>query len=169
MSGMPLVLLVEDDEGVIDSYRRTFESDGILLDIAETWDEALALFRVVGHRLVIADYNLPGDEHGLKLLVQMKLLVPSTELILISGALSRPAEELARNVELIDHFYAKTSTLPDTLIEHAQAAVARADEETDWQRVGQKYLTPAGAVTTQLAEIDDALRADVAKRRRSRG
>jgi DNA-binding NtrC family response regulator len=166
MSMVPIVLLVEDDEGVVDSYRRTFEADDIVLDVAETWDEALALFRVVAHRLVIADYNLPGDEHGLKLLIQMKLLVPSTELILISGALSRPAEELARKVELIDHFYAKTSTLPDTLVEHAKAALARADDQTDWQRVGQKYLTPADAVNSQLAEIDDALRADVAKRRR---
>jgi DNA-binding NtrC family response regulator len=165
MNAVPIVLLVEDDEGVIDSYRRTFEADGIPLDIAETWDEALALFRVVGHRLVIADYNLPGDEHGLRLLMQMKLLVPSTKLILISGALSRPAEELARKAELIDHFYAKTTTLPDTLVEHAKAAIERADDETDWQLVGHKYLTPADAVTEQLAEIDEALRADVAKRR----
>jgi DNA-binding NtrC family response regulator len=167
MNTAPSVLLVEDDEGVIGSYRRTFEADGIPLDVAETWDEALALFRVVGHRLVIADYNLPGDDHGLLLLVQMKLLVPSTKLILISGALSRPAEELARKVELIDHFYAKTSTLPDTLIEHAMAVIERADDETDWQSVGQKFLTPMDAVNSALAEIDDALRADVAKRRRA--
>lgn len=58
-----VILLVEDDEDVADSYRRTFHRDGLALDIAETWGEALALFRVVGHRLVIADYNLPGDEH----------------------------------------------------------------------------------------------------------
>lgn len=162
----PITLLVEDDEGVIDSYKRTFEADGIALDVAETWDEALALFRVAGHRLVIADYNLPGDAHGLRLLVEMKLLLPSTELILISGALSRPAEELARKVEVIDHFYPKTSDLPDTLIEHAKTAIARADKDTDWHRVGQEYLTPAEAVDAALAEIDHALRADVARGRR---
>lgn len=165
MSKAPIILLVEDDEGVVESYRRTFEEDGIPLDVAETWEEALALFRVAGHRLVIADYNLPGDDHGLRLLVQMKLLVPSTELILISGALSRPAEELARKVELIDYFYPKTSTLPDTLICHAKAAMARADMDTDWQKVGQEFLTPADAVDSALEEIDAALRADVAKRR----
>ena len=166
MNAPPITLLVEDDEGVIDSYRRMFETDGIPLDVAETWDQALALFRVAGHRLVIADYNLPGDEHGLRLLVQMKLLVPSTKLVLISGALSRPAEELARKVELIDHFYPKTSTLPDALIELARAAIEQADIETDWARVGREFLTPTDAVDSALSEIDDALRADVARRRR---
>lgn len=160
----PITLLVEDDEGVIDSYTRTFAAAGVPLDVAETWDEALALFRVAGHRLVIADYNLPGDDHGLRLLVEMKLLVPSTELILISGALSRPAEELASRVELIDYFYPKTSTLSDTLIEHAKGAVERAEQDTDWQKVGREFLTPADAVDAALKDIDDALRADVAKR-----
>jgi DNA-binding NtrC family response regulator len=162
-----VVLLVEDDEHVIETYRRTFASDGIPLDVAETWEEALALFRVVGHRLVIADYNLPGDEHGLRLLVRMKLLVPSAELVLISGALSRPAEELARQVPLIDAFYPKTSDLADELAELAKAAMARADDDTDWRHVGEKYLTPQDAVDTQIDAVDDALRADVSKRRKT--
>lgn len=164
----PITLLVEDDEGVVASYRRTFEADGIEIDVAETWNEALGLFRVAGHRLVIADYNLPGDDHGLRLLVEMKLLVPSTRLILISGALSRPAEELAQKVTLIDDFHPKTSSLPDTLVDQAKAAIEWAAEETDWQKVGEEYLTPADVVDSALEEIDDALRADVAQRQ-SRG
>lgn len=163
--GAPIILLVEDDEGIIGSYERAFKGEGIGLDVARDWGEALAAFRVAGHRLVIADYNLPGDDHGLKLLVQIKLLVPSTVLILISGALSRPAAELAAQVELIDHFYPKTSALLDTLIEHAEDAMGRSDDETDWQRVGQEYLTPADTVNAAIDEIDDALRADVARKR----
>jgi DNA-binding NtrC family response regulator len=165
MSGAPLTLLVEDDEGVLDSYQRAFAEEGIALDVAETWDEALALFRVVGHRLVIADYNLPGDQHGLRLLFHMKLLVPSSKLVLISGALSRPAEELARAVDLVDAFYPKTSTLPDTLIELSTAAVSEADKETNWEKVGREYLTPSDNVDAAFEEIDNALRADVARRR----
>jgi DNA-binding NtrC family response regulator len=160
-------LLVEDDDGVIDSYRRTFASDGIEIDVAETWEDALGLFRVVGHRLVIADYNLPGNDHGLKLLVEMKLLVPSAELVLISGALSQPAEELASKIPLIDKFYPKTSDLPDILAGLAKSAVERRNEDTDWKKVGEKYLTPADVVDTSVAEIDDALRADVAKRQKN--
>lgn len=161
----PITLLVEDDEAVVDSYSRMFEAEDISIDVAGTWTDALELFRVGGHRLVIADYNLPGDDHGLRLLVEMKLLVPSTRLILISGALSRPAEELAKEVPLIDYFYPKTSTLPDILANHAKSAEAWADEETDWQKVGREYLTPEDVVNSALQEIDDALRADVAKRR----
>jgi DNA-binding NtrC family response regulator len=161
VTSAPVTLLVEDDRDVVKSYRRLFERKGVALDVADTWDDALALFRVVGHRLVIADYNLPGDEHGLRLLVQMKLLVPSSEFILISGALSRDAEELARQVKLIDAFYPKTSTLAATLADRALAAQARAEDPTEWRKVGQEYLTPQEAVDTALAEIDDALRADV--------
>jgi DNA-binding NtrC family response regulator len=162
----PVTLLVEDDEDVIDSYSRTFARDGISLDVAETWADALSLFRVVGHRLVIADYNLPGDEHdntGLRLLVEMKLLVPSAQLVLISGALSQPAEQLAAQIPLIDAFYPKTSDLPDTLAKLARSAVERADDETNWHQVGSKYLTPTDVIEAALAEIDEALRADVAK------
>lgn len=166
MTAPPVTLLVEDDEDIIESYRRTFGRDGISIDVAETWDEALTLFRVVGHRLVIADYNLPGDENGLKLLVEMKLLVPSAELVLISGAMSQPAEELAAQIPLIDAFHPKTSDLPDTLVELARAAVARAEYETDWGKVGQNYLTPTDVVEAAIAEVDDALRADVSKRQR---
>lgn len=160
----PVTLLVEDDPIVVESYLRSFAVDGIEVDVAENWDDALGLFRVVGHRLVIADYNLPGDDHGLKLLVEMKLLVPSAELILISGALSESAEELAARIPLIDRFYPKTEALPEILVEHARAALERTDEETDWRKVGEKYLTPAEVVDSSVAEIDDALRADVAMR-----
>jgi DNA-binding NtrC family response regulator len=167
MTTPPVTLLVEDDENVIQSYRRTFEGDGLIVDIAETWDDALSLFRVVGHRLVIADYNLPGDEHGLRLLVEMKLLVPSANLVLISGALSQPAEELAEQIPLIDSFYPKTSRLPDILAGLAMSAVEQSDDETDWRQVGEKFLTPNDVVDSSIAKIDDALRADVTKGRRN--
>lgn len=167
MTTPPVTLLVEDDENVIQSYRRTFEGDGLIVDVAETWDDALSLFRVVGHRLVIADYNLPGDEHGLRLLVEMKLLVPSANLVLISGALSQPAEELAEQIPLIDSFYPKTSHLPDILAGLAMSAVEQSDDETDWRQVGEKFLTPNDVVDSSIAKIDDALRADVTKGRRN--
>ena len=160
----PVILLVEDDPNVVESYLRSFAVDGVNVDVADNWDDALGLFRVVGHRLVIADYNLPGDDHGLKLLVEMKLLVPSAELILISGALSEPAEELAARIPLIDRFYPKTEALPDILAGHAKAALGRTGEETDWKKVGEKYLTPSDLVDSSVAEIDEALRADVAMR-----
>jgi DNA-binding NtrC family response regulator len=167
MTTPPVTLLVEDDENVIQSYQRTFEGDGLSLDIAETWDDALSLFRVVGHRLVIADYNLPGDEHGLRLLVEMKLLVPSANLVLISGALSQPAEELAEQIPLIDSFYPKTSGLPDILVGLAMSAIEQSDNETDWRQVGEKFLTPNDVVDSSIVKIDDALRADVTKRQRN--
>lgn len=45
-------------------------------------------------------------------------------------------------------------------------AIERAEVDTNWQRVGLEYLTPENAVDSALQEIDDALRADVARRRR---
>src|SRR4051794_6393673 len=107
---MPLAattLLVEDEKEVSDSYMRSFEDEGLRVDLASTWEDALAMFRIAGYDLVIADYNLKGSQHGLQLLRAMKRMVPHSRLILISGAMSPRAEQLAKTIDFVDGFYPK--------------------------------------------------------------
>jgi ActR/RegA family two-component response regulator len=59
-------LLVEDDVEAARSILDALRDRGHLVDHAESWDEGLGLFRVAGHEFVIADYKLPGSEHGLQ-------------------------------------------------------------------------------------------------------
>ena len=165
MSFPATTLLAEDDESVARSYSNVFSDAEVPLDIAETWQSALEMFRVGGHSLVIADYNLPGDELGLKLLVAIKRLLPSSRLVLISGAMSPEAEDLARQVNFIDAFHTKKQNLADQLLIEAQAAAGEARASTDWKAFGKGYLKDPATADPELQRIDEALRADVSKNR----
>src|SRR4051812_25498726 len=112
-------LLVEDENDVAQSYIARFEEEGLRLDWAASWHAALAMFRVAGYPLVIADYNLPDSKHGLQLLLAMKRLAPHSRLILISGAMSPRAEALATGIDFIAGFYPKRVGLGDILLQEA--------------------------------------------------
>lgn len=157
-------LLVEDHKESAEGYIERFREEGNLaLDWAEDWDEALGMFRVAGYPLVIADYNLPGSEHGLKLLVAMKRLIPHSELILISGAMSPRAEQLAESIDFLDGFYPKRVGLVDTLLQRARQ-VAERNQPTDWRKVAAGYLADPRSYQEELDEIDAVLSTDVSRR-----
>jgi DNA-binding response OmpR family regulator len=161
----PATLLVEDDVETARSILDALRDRGHLVDHAESWEDGLALFRVAGHELVIADYKLPGSEHGLQLLVKMRMLLPATRLVLISGEFGPNAERLAASADFIDAFISKGSaTLVADLAAHVERAVERADQSTDWQAFGAGYLADPERDFPELARIDEALRADVERR-----
>ena len=157
-------LLVEDEADVATSYIKRFEEEGLGLDWASTWDEALALFRAAGHPLVIADYNLPNSKHGLQLLVAMKRLVPHSRLILISGAMSPRAEAMAESIDFLDGFYTKKLGLGDILLQEATQIANHASDPTDWRAFANGYLTDPSEYQDEIDEIDNVLSTDVARR-----
>jgi DNA-binding NtrC family response regulator len=157
-------LLVEDEQAVAETYLKSFGDEGLVVDHAATWDAALAMFRVAGYELVIADYNLPGSKQGLQLLLTMKRLVPHSRLILISGAMSPQAEVLAGSIDFIDGFYAKRVGLADVLLREVQQVADRAGAQTDWRKFGAGYLADPKPYQEELDRIDQELNADVARR-----
>lgn len=163
---MPLAattLLVEDEREVSDSYMRSFEDEGLRVDLASTWEDALAMFRIAGYDLVIADYNLKGSQHGLQLLLAMKRMVPHSRLILISGAMSPKAEQLAKTIDFVDGFYPKGMGLTEILLREVNYTADHASDPTDWRKFGAGYLADPARGQPELEEIDKALRADVAR------
>lgn len=162
-------LLIEDNEALANTYGALFNDEGLQLDLATDWDAGLAKFRVVGHSLVIADYNLPGPRHGLQLLFAMKRLVPSSQMVLISGAMSAKAQKLAADIPFIDAFYVKGPDCGDQLLNLARVEDERALRPTDWRRVAEGYLRDPGVANPLLERVDDELRADVARRKGARG
>lgn len=157
-------LLVEDEKDVAESYSARFEEEGLRLDWAPTWNEAIAMFRVAGHPLVIADYNLPDSKHGLQLLLTMKRLVPHSRLILISGAMSPAAEQLATTIEFLDGFYPKRLGLGDILLQEARQIADHAADRSDWRAFANGYLTDPRSYQDEIDRIDAALSTDVARR-----
>jgi DNA-binding response OmpR family regulator len=156
-------LLVEDEPDVAQSFVEIFKNDGLRLDWADDWDDALGMFRVAGYPLVIADYNLPGSKRGLQLLVAMKLLVPHSRLILISGAMSPRAEKLADSIEFLDDFHAKRVGLGEVLLREAMQVADHAEDPTDWRRFASGYLTDPRNYQDEVDRIDAELSTDVGR------
>jgi ActR/RegA family two-component response regulator len=156
-------LLVEDDSELAESIVDAFGDRGYLIDKAATWEEGLGEFRVGAYELVIADYKLPGSKHGLQLLVQMKMLLPCTRLVLISGEFGPIAQKLAAATSVIDAFLSKGPSLIEDLTGHVEAAASRADAVTDWKVFGSGYLADVTRDYPEVERIDAALTAHIAR------
>jgi CheY-like chemotaxis protein len=156
-------LLVEDHDALADSLIGALEDEGYAVERARTWQEGLEAFRVGAHELIIADYNLPGSDHGLLLLLQVKQLMPSTRLVLISGALSPQAERALEPLGLIDAYIRKDSILATRLLPFVKTASEAASQTTDWQRVAKGALADPAAQREQVRQIDAILRADLTR------
>jgi len=157
------VLLIDDEQAFSDSMRAFFQTAGIELDYAGTWKDGLDAFRVGQHELVIADYNLPGSLHGLRLLLEIRRLRPSSRLILISGALRDEAKDLVPKTGLVDRFLPKDDKLAEELLIEAEAAVKRAEGPTDWQQVARAHVNWAALDDKVVENIDQALKSHVAQ------
>lgn len=152
------VLLIDDDRAFAESVAASFEARDLGLDVAGSWEAGLALYRAGLHELVIADYNLPGSRLGLKLLLEVKALRPSTRLVLISGRVTPTAADLIAAAGLVDRFIPKTTELARELMEEAREADRRAGEDTDWQQVAMAHLARHTIDEASLDRVDAALR-----------
>lgn len=162
MSARPAALLVEDNADFAQELVAALADRGLSLDHAATWEEGLERFRVNGYELVIADYNLPDTEHGLRLLARIKMLIPSSKLILISGALTPGAERSLDDVDLINGYVSKGDPhLTKKLAEAVEQAERDAKDPTNWRDFGAGYVADLDRDYPQVRKIDDALRAEV--------
>lgn len=154
-------LLIDDYPQFREELRDLLHDDGVALDCASTWEEGLELFLVGLHELVIADYNLPGSSNGLKLLAAIKVLRPSSRLVLISGQLTSRGEAIATKNALVDAYYTKTSALGETLLAEAQSAAKRAEQAADWRTLAFTYLAGQRVHDEDIDFIDAILRGEV--------
>ncbi|HSR66585.1 MAG TPA: sigma-54 dependent transcriptional regulator [Acidobacteriota bacterium] len=82
--GPKTVLVVDDEKLVRWSIRQKLEAAGFEVVEAESASEALQLFQEYLPDLVTLDVRLP-DDNGLKVLLEMKRLAPSTAVIMITA------------------------------------------------------------------------------------
>ena len=157
----PSVLLIDDEDYLIEPLADAFEDEGMGLDTARDWSSGMGLFQVVGHELVIADYDLQDAKTGLQLLAEVKVLAPSTRLVLISGRLDETAIGLVRDAAVADAFLERTQ--PDflaRLLDEGRRAVQRA-AQTDWQAVGTDYPRGENVNLRAIKRLEESLRLHV--------
>lgn len=78
------VLVVDDEPMMSDSLRQHLADEGYTVDTAASGAEAIGLFDVGAHHLVICDLQLP-DMDGLEVMRHMKDARPLTEVIVLTG------------------------------------------------------------------------------------
>src|SRR4030042_4140688 len=80
----PVVLVVDDEEGIRESLSGIFEDEGCIIVTATSGEEALDLLKEQNPDLVLLDIWLPGID-GIKTLENIKALKPDIPVIMISG------------------------------------------------------------------------------------
>ena len=91
--GLPLVLLVDGDLGILRGFKRMARHLPLRLVTTLRADEALALIERDGPpALLISAYQLPGMD-GLSLLAQVKLQHPGVRVVLSTGTPTTPASD----------------------------------------------------------------------------
>jgi len=80
-----VLLIVDDDVGILSTWRRALEKEGIEVELATNAAEALEVMARCAVTAVITDYDMPGKS-GLWLLAQVQAQFPDARRVLSSGS-----------------------------------------------------------------------------------
>jgi DNA-binding NtrC family response regulator len=84
MSEKKHILVIDDDEIVLKSFKKILESEGYSVDAAKTGREAIEKSNKTVYNLALIDIRLP-DMEGTKLLTTMRDTTPKTVKIVVTG------------------------------------------------------------------------------------
>jgi len=139
------VLIVDDEQEIRDSLESILREEEYLVTTAATADEAIALLRDAVYDVVLLDIWLP-DRDGLDMLVEIKQMESSPEVVIISGHGTIEAAVKATKLGAYD-FLEKPLSLERTLLVLKNATQARKLREDNAEFARQ--LAVKGTVTGQ--------------------
>ncbi len=139
------VLIVDDEQEIRDSLESILREEEYLVTTAATADEAMALLRDAIYDVVLLDIWLP-DRDGLDMLVEIKQMESSPEVVIISGHGTIEAAVKATKLGAYD-FLEKPLSLERTLLVLKNATQARKLREDNAEFARQ--LAVKGTVTGQ--------------------
>jgi DNA-binding NtrC family response regulator len=163
LPGMSATLVIDDDTALLASLEAAARLSKIDLVTASSWDEGLMLFQILSPDLVIADYNMPGSQHGLRLLARIRQLRPSVRLVLVSGYLDEDDIAKVMTLGVVDEARTKGTSLEtaSALTEEARVASAAAGTPTDWVAYARAYISSTRLSDEDLDSLDALLTAKV--------
>jgi DNA-binding response OmpR family regulator len=107
MTAKQLALVVEDTQDIGDIVRMTLETMGFEAFHATTPDQALAYLSERAPALLVLDINLPGMT-GWQLLEIIKNRRETNQMrVLVTTALSDPANRVVGKLQSVDHYLTK--------------------------------------------------------------
>jgi CheY-like chemotaxis protein len=114
---LPRILFIEDNSDDAEIVRRTLGDGGIaVVEVAETVEDGLRMFRQARWDLLLVDYRLPGSS-GLDALDRIRELDPTVPAIMLTGAGDEQVAAAAMK-RGADEYLSKdvmTATLPTTV------------------------------------------------------
>jgi CheY-like chemotaxis protein len=156
---MPYALLIDDDVALVQSVVALAEAFDVELLTATAWQDGLDLFITLSPDLVIADYNLPGSDSGLQLLLEAKQLRPGIRVVLLSGYLTEEQIQAVGSSRLVERALRKNPAGMEAVSEELQGAKERAGAATDWVRVAEGYESAVfddGEISRLMTELRGA-------------
>ncbi len=84
MSEKKRILVIDDDEIVLKSFKKILESEGYSVDAAKTGKEAIERSNKTTYNLALIDIRLP-DMEGTQLLTKMRDTIPRMVKIIVTG------------------------------------------------------------------------------------
>ncbi len=139
------VLIVDDEQDIRESLRSILREEDYLVTTAATATEAMELLRDAAYDVVLLDVWLP-DRDGLDMLVEVKQMESSPEVVIISGHGTIEAAVKATKLGAYD-FLEKPLSLERTLLVLKNATQARKMREDNAEFARQ--LAVKGTVTGQ--------------------
>lgn len=121
------ILIVDDDKFLLDLYKKKFERDGTLVDVAVGSEEALTKLRDGAKPdVLILDIIMPGMD-GLELLevIRKEKLVPDSVVIMLTNESDQGKIEKAKSLG-IKGYIVKATSIPTEVVEKV------------WEMVGLK-------------------------------
>ena len=106
VSGLPSVLLVDDDPDVLTLSARALRPDGYEILTAGTGDEAMGILRNRSVHIIVSDFSMPGMT-GAQFLARAAALHPATLRIIVSGQTMNRGMQAGLRKGEIHHYFEK--------------------------------------------------------------
>ncbi len=125
---MANVLLVDDEQNVLLTYRTILERGGHRVATASTAEDALSSFENEGADVIVTDMNMPGIS-GIELVKRVRQKSPGTEIIVMTGAGSERTGIQAMQAGAYDYLK-KADIVPDELVLLVEKAAEKSSLQT---------------------------------------
>jgi signal transduction histidine kinase len=162
------VLLVDDDEDdavLIRDWLGEIETASFEVDWVQTYQAAVEAIESGQHDVYLVDYRL-GEHTGLEVLQQVMAYEGKAPVIMLTGAGNRRVDEEAMQNGAADYLL-KTQLNVDLLERSIRYALKHKQVETALQQAHDELELRVQERTAELTAANDALRAEMAERKRA--
>ncbi|MBF0352941.1 MAG: response regulator [SAR324 cluster bacterium] len=146
------ILAVDDEQIVLDSFRKILVMAGYSIDTVETGQEALGLVQKNNYDFVFTDFKMP-DMNGLDVTKAVKHFRPDVDVIMITGYAT-----IESAVETMKHGamdYVQKPFTEDELVAFVNKTLIRRQDRIERERRPTVHLvTPSQGASSQKYEIN---------------